>query len=272
MYQTYYGLNEKPFSIQPDPDFLFFGRRHSMAFAMLEYGIANHAGFSVISGDIGCGKTTLIRHLLNNIEENINVGIVYNTQQDIDDLLEWVLMSFGQPYDGMSKIAMYDHFQQFLIANYADGKRVVLIIDEAQNLNPKALESIRMLSNINADKDQLIQIILVGQPQLRDLLRLPELHQFSQRVAVDFFIPPLETFEVEAYITHRLMVAGRTEPLFTHSACEKIAEASGGVPRRINILADTALVYGFAADCSEISLSILEEVLRDKAEYGMLSY
>ena len=245
MYQTYYGLKEKPFSIQPDPDFLFFGRRHSMAFAMLEYGISNQAGFSVICGEIGCGKTTLIRHLLNSIGDELTVGIVYNTHKDTDDLLEWVLLAFGQPYDGMSKIGLYDSFQQFLILNYSQGKRVVLIIDEAQNLNPKALESLRMLSNINADKDQLIQIVLVGQPQLRDLLKLPELHQFSQRVAVDFFIPPLETFEVETYITHRLKVAGRNEPLFSHWACDLIAKASNGIPRKINILADMALVYGF---------------------------
>lgn len=271
MYEEYYGLKERPFSIQPDPDFLFFGRKHSMAFAMLEYGVRSQAGFTVICGEIGCGKTTLIRHLLNHIEEDLTVGIVYNTHKELDSLLNWVMMSFGQPYDGMSDIALYDKFQQFLIDNYAQGKRVVLIIDEAQNLNPSALESLRMLSNINADKDQLIQIILVGQPQLRDLLRLPELHQFSQRVAVDFFIPPLEAYEVEVYINHRLKVAGREEPIFTHWACERIAEATKGIPRRINILADMALVYGFASENEKIDANLINEVLSDKAEFGVLN-
>lgn len=271
MYQAYYGLKEKPFSIQPDPDFLFFGRRHSMAFAMLEYGVRSQAGFTVICGEIGCGKTTLIRHLLNHINEDLTVGIVYNTHKDVENLLDWVMMAYGQPYEGMSHIALYDHFQQFLIHNYSLGKRVVLIIDEAQNLNPGALESLRMLSNINADKDQLIQIILVGQPQLRDLLRLPELHQFSQRVAVDYFIPPLEAYEVEIYINHRLKVAGRDEPLFTHWACEKIAESTGGIPRRINILADMALVYGFSSESEKIDVDLISEVIKDRAEFGVLS-
>ena len=270
MYQEYYGLKERPFSIQPDPDFLFFGRKHSMAFAMLEYGVRSQAGFTVICGEIGCGKTTLIRHLLNNIEEDLTIGIVYNTHKELDNLLSWVMMSFGQPYEGMSDVALYDSFQRFLIQNYGQGKRVVLIIDEAQNLSPGALESLRMLSNINADKDQLIQIILVGQPQLRALLRLPELHQFSQRVAVDFFVPPLETYEVEVYINHRLKVAGREEPIFTHWACERIAEATKGIPRRINILADMALVYGFASDSEKIDVNLIDEVLKDKAEFGVM--
>lgn len=270
MYQKFYGLTEKPFSIQPDPDFLFFGRRHSMAFAMLEYGVRSQAGFTVICGEIGCGKTTLIRHLLNHVEEDLTVGIVYNTHKSLDNLLDWVMMAFGQPYDGFSHIALYDRFQQFLIKNYSLGKRVILIIDEAQNLNPSALESLRMLSNINADKDQLIQIILVGQPQLRDLLKLPELQQFCQRVAVDFFIPPLEPYEVGIYINHRLKVAGRDEQLFTHWACEKIAVASRGIPRKINILADMALVYGFSSEAQKIDEKLIDEVLKDKADFGVL--
>jgi len=133
----------------------------------------------VICGEIGCGKTTLVRHLLNNLSDQLQVGIVYNTHKHIDDLLGWIMLAFGQPYEGKSNIALFDAFQQFLIKSYAEDKKVVLIVDEAQNLTADALESLRMLSNINADKDQLLQIILVGQPQLRDLLRKPELTQFS---------------------------------------------------------------------------------------------
>jgi len=271
MYEAFYGLKEKPFSIQPDPDFLFLGRRHSLAYAMLEYGIRNRAGFSVISGEIGCGKTTLIRHLLNQLGSELTIGLLYNTMQEIVNPLEWILMSFGQPYDGMSQVAMFDAFQNFLIGQYRKGQRVLLIVDEAQNLSQGALESMRMLSNINADKDQLLQIILVGQPQLKDLLRRPDMQQLSQRIAVHFYIPPFKAPEVELYIRHRLKVAGRELPLFTPEACNRIAESGGGIPRSINILCDTALVYGFSAGADRIDVDLVEEVLQDRAEYGVFS-
>ena len=271
MYEAFYGLQEKPFSIQPDPGFLFMGRRHSMAYAMLEYGVANRAGFTVISGEIGCGKTTLIRNLLSNLDAQMLVGLVSNTHQDITDLLEWVMLAFGLPYEGLSKVALYDTFQQFLVRQYAAGKRVQLIVDEAQNLSPGALESLRVLSNINADKDQLLQVILVGQPQLKELIRRPELRQLRQRVSSHFFIPPLETAEVASYITHRLAIAGRVEPLFTAEAFARIAQLAGGIPRSINILCDTALVYGFSEAFTLIDVGIIDEVLKDQAEFGVFS-
>jgi len=271
MYESYYGLNEKPFTIQPDPEFLFMGKRHSLAYAMLEYGMQNRAAFSVICGEIGSGKTTLIRHLLNNLGHEFEVGIVYNTNKLVHDLTDWIMLAFDQPYDKMSEVAIYDQFQKFLISNYAAGKRTVLIVDEAQNLSPLALESLRMLSNINADKDQLLQVILVGQPQLRKILRRPELEQFLQRVSVDFFIPALEQSEVKRYIEHRLKVAGREQPLFTDEAYERIAEASKGIPRSINTLCDTVLVYGFSSGEEMIDVDLVNEVLRDKDEYGVFS-
>lgn len=270
MYEQFYGLTEKPFSIQPDPDFLFFSVRHSMAYAMLEYGIQNRAAFSVICGEIGCGKTTIVRHLLNNLEEQLTVGIVYNTHKNIDDLLGWIMLAFNQPYEGKSNLALFDEFQQFLIRSYAEDKRVVLIIDEAQNLTAGALESLRMLSNINADKDQLLQIILVGQPQLRDLLRNPELEQFYQRVSVDFFIPPLQPFEVDKYIQHRLHVAGRDKALFTPGASRLIGESSRGIPRSINILCETCLVYGYSSNSEKIDINLVREVISDRNEFGVL--
>ncbi len=270
MYEDFYGLKEKPFSIQPDPEFLFFSVRHSMAYAMLEYGVQNRSAFSVICGEIGCGKTTLVRHLLNNLEEQLTIGIVYNTHQNIDDLLGWIMLAFNQPYEGKSNLALFDEFQQFLIRSYAEDKRVVLIIDEAQNLTVGALESLRMLSNINADKDQLLQIILVGQPQLRDLLRKPELEQFYQRVSVDFFIPPLQVFEVDKYIQHRLHVVGRDKALFTPGATRLIAETSKGIPRAINILCDTCLVYGYSTNVDKVDINLVREVVKDRLEYGVL--
>jgi general secretion pathway protein A len=270
MYQSFYGLKENPFSIQPDPDFLYFGRRHTQAYAMMEYGIKNKAGFIVISGEIGCGKTTLIRHLLNNLAPDVTVGLVYNTHRDIANLLEWIMLAFGLPYEGMSTVGLYDAFQRFLIEQYGLGKGVLLIIDEAQNLNSSALESLRMLSNINADKSQLLQIMLVGQPQLKDILSQPDLIQLSQRVEFDFHIKPFAADDVQKYIQHRLAIAGRETPLFTPEACAKIAEASECIPRRINILCNTALVYGFAAESEHINVELVEEVLNDKAEHGAL--
>lgn len=271
MYEAFYGLKEKPFSIQPDPDFLYFGRRHAYAYAMMEFGIKNGAGFSVLSGEIGCGKTTLIRHLLNDLASSHVVGLVYNTHKDIEDLLEWIMLAFGLPYEGKSRVALYDTFQRFLIEQHGLDKRVLLIVDEAQNLNPGALESLRMLSNINADKHQLLQVILVGQPQLKTMLMRPDLQQFAQRIAVDFHIKPFDETEVKDYILHRLKKAGRDTPLFTTAGCNRIAQASRGVPRNINILCDTALVYGYAAESERIGLTLVEEVLRDRMEFGTLS-
>jgi general secretion pathway protein A len=270
MYESFYGLTEKPFSIQPDPDFLFMGKRHSLAYTLLQYAIHNRAGFTVICGDIGCGKTTLIRRLLNELGDEISVGLVTNTHPDLSDLTEWILLAFGLPYNRLTPVARYDGFQRFLVNEFGQGRRVVLIVDEAQNLSAPAMESLRMLSNINADKDQLLQVILVGQPQLRDLLKRPELQQFAQRVAADFFISPLNSIEVGDYIAHRLKVAGRERQLFTALATAKIAKAAHGIPRSINILADMALVYGFAAEERLIDVHIIDEVLKDRRQYGVL--
>ena len=271
MYEVFYGLKENPFSILPDPDFLYFDRRHNYAYAMMQYGIKSKAGFMVISGEIGCGKTTLVRHLLNNLEADLNVGLVNNTHRERKNLLQLVMLALGLPYEGMSEVALLDAFQRFVIEQYGLGRGVLLIIDEAQNLNPNALEYLRMLSNINADKNQLLQFLLVGQPQLKNLLARPELEQFSQRVEFDFHIKPFEPTDVQKYIEHRLAVAGRKTPLFTPEACAMIAGASQFIPRRINILCNTALVYGFAAEAEFIDHVLVEEVLKDKAEFGALS-
>jgi len=225
----------------------------------------------VISGEIGCGKTTLIRHLLNNLPPDLIVCLVSNTHREIANLLEWIMQSLGLPFEGKSGVGLFDAFQRFLIEQHGLGKSVLLIIDEAQNLSPDALESLRMLSNINADKHQLLQIILVGQPQLKSMLMRPDLQQFAQRIAVDFHIKPLDAVEINNYILRRLAIAGRETPLFTTKACVRIAQASRGIPRLINILCDTVLVYGFSSGSDLIDLDLVEEVLKDKAEYGALS-
>jgi type II secretory pathway predicted ATPase ExeA len=242
-----------------------------MAYSMLEYGIVNQAGVTVVTGDIGCGKTTLVRQLLRDLDECVTVGLVANTIGGRGKLLNWVMMSLNQPYESRSYVALYQRFQEFLIEEYGRGRHVILIIDEAQNLGVDALEELRMLSNINADKDQLLQLILIGQPQLRDLLRQPKLVQFAQRVSADFHLRPLEGSEVAAYMDHRLALAGAKRPIFTRAACEFIASASKGIPRTINILCDTALVYGFSVGASAIGPEIVSQVLEDKRHYGVFS-
>jgi general secretion pathway protein A len=269
MYEAHYGLREKPFSILPDPDLIYWAPNHRLAFAMLEFGVMNSAGFTVITGDIGCGKTTLVRRLLRNIDPKIIVGLISNTPQAQDGLLRWVMMSLNQPFEG-SHLELFQRFQRFLYEQESKKRRVILIVDEAQNLGLEALEELRMLSNINADKKQFLQIVLVGQPQLKDLLRDPRLLQFTQRVSSDFHLKPLDVDEVTEYIDYRLEAVGARTLLFSDQACKLVADASGGVPRTINILCDTALVYGFAADAEKITMDIVNAVIEGKAQFGVL--
>ena len=269
MYQAFFGLKEKAFSIQPDPDFLYWGRPHSMAFAMLQYGLTNRAGFTVITGGIGTGKTTLIRHLLNQIQDEINIGLISTTRRQEKELLHWILMALDQPFEGLSYVALYKRLQDYLIEEYARRGRTILIFDEAQNLGFDNLEELRMLSNINADKHQLLQIILVGQPELKDTLQDPDMIQFCQRVSSDFHIRPLLNDETIAYIDHRMSVAGSSGSVFDDDAMNIIFKVSRGIPRVINILCDTALVYAFAVESERVTAQIVQNVLADKKQYGV---
>jgi general secretion pathway protein A len=230
--------------------------------------VMNNAGFTVITGEIGSGKTTLVRHLLREISPDIATGLISNSPQGRQELLQWILMSFQQPFEGDYPI-LFKRLHDFLYGQYAGGRRTILIIDEAQNLEPAALEHLRMLSNINADKHQILQLILVGQPQLRNLLLAPELHQFAQRISSDFHLKPLSDEDVAHYIDFRLRAVGSSRALFTTDACAKIADASGGIPRMINILCDTSLVYGFASGKQTISEDLVSEVIADKQQYSI---
>jgi type II secretory pathway predicted ATPase ExeA len=269
MYEEYYGLREKPFSILPDPDLIYWCQNHRLAFAMLEFGVLNSAGFTVITGEIGCGKTTLVRYLLRKLDQHLTVCLISNTPRGEDGLLRWIMMSLNQPFEE-SYPALFKRFQRFLHDQYNKGHRTIVIVDEAQNLGMEPLEELRMLSNINADKDQFLQVILVGQPQLKDMLRAPQMLQFAQRVSSDFHLRPLTTPEVVEYIEFRLRAVGARRRLFSDEASRAIAEASRGIPRTVNILCDTALVYGFAASASEISVEIVHKVIENKAQFGVL--
>jgi type II secretory pathway predicted ATPase ExeA len=270
MYEAFYGLREKPFSILPDPALIYWGPNHRMAYAMLEFGVMNSAGFTVITGEIGSGKTTLVRLLLHKLDPKINVGVISNTPHGRKELLQLVMMALNQPFDDKYSNLLFK-FQKYLQTQYAERRRTLLIVDEAQNLQPDALESLRMLSNINADKHQLLQLILVGQPQLKKLLTSPELIQFAQRISADFHLKPLSAEEVVRYIDYRLKAVGARSSLFSNEACAAIAQASSGIPRKINILCDTALVYGFATQSNWITKPIVDLVIADKQNFGIFS-
>jgi general secretion pathway protein A len=269
MYEAYYGLREKPFSILPDPDLIYWGKNHRLALAMLEFGILNNAGFTVITGEIGSGKTTLLRYILRKLDPQINVGLMSSTPQGQVGLLQWVMMSLKQPYEETYP-RLFNKFQQFIYDQFSKGRRTILIVDEAQNLSSGELEELRMLSNINADKNQFLQIILVGQPQLKAKLRTPQLAQFAQRVSSDFHLKPLVASDVVQYIDFRLQAVGAKYQLFSNDACRMIAGASHGIPRAINILCDTAMVYGFATGANQITTELVTMVIENKQEFGVL--
>lgn len=270
MYESFYGLKKKPFSMLPDPEFLYLGKKHQMALTSLEYGLMNHVGFCVISGEIGAGKTTVLRKLLDAIESHYTVGMITNTHQSFGELLDWIMSAFGIHQAGLSKVEMHQRVVDFLLEQYAKNKTTLLIVDEAQNMPASTLEELRMLSNINTEKDQLLQVILAGQPGLKDKLRQPELAQFAQRIGVDYHLDALNSVETCHYIQHRLVTAGATDDIFTPDACRLIHEYSGGVPRLINLLCDTALVYGFADQKKVVDVDLVEEMVRERMETSVV--
>ena len=272
MYLDHFGLKERPFTLVPDPEFLFWARPHSKAYTMLEYGIASHAPITVITGEVGAGKTTLLRKLLADMPEDYSIGLISNATGGRGELLHWVLMSLGQDVAGdASYVQAFRQFQEFLIEEYRLGRRTALIFDEAQNLSEETLEELRMFSNINADKDELLQLILVGQPELRELVHRPHLSQFAQRIASEFHLRALTMEEARGYVDHRMTVAGAEREVFDADACVLIHAACRGVPRLINQLCDYALVYAFAEELDLVDAGVVREVLEDRREFGVFS-
>lgn len=269
IYTAHFGLRERPFSLVPDPDFLFWTPQHRRAYSMLEYGILTRAPITLVTGEVGAGKTTILHHLLRSLGDDVSVGLIANAAGGRGELLRWVLLSLGQPAPAEATyVDLFGRFQEHLIAEYAAGRRVILIFDEAQNLGREALEELRMFTNINANKDELLQLILVGQPELRDLVRRPDLSQFAQRVSSSFHLPAMSAAMVRDYIEHRLAAAGATRQIVTDEAAAMIHEASGGIPRLVNQLCDLSMVYAFSGDLDIVTEAQVQAVLDDGAFFA----
>jgi general secretion pathway protein A len=271
MYLDFYGLKENPFNVTSDPDFLYLSQTHKEAFNHLLYGINNRRGFVEITGEVGAGKTTLCRALLGRLDSTTQTSLIFNSSLPETQLLEAIVNDFGIIPERRNKVAFLKNLNAFLLEQLSLGNNAVLIIDEAQNLRSNTLETIRMLSNLETSKEKLLQIILVGQPELRDKLNSPRLVQLRQRISVRFHIKALEKEEIRNYITHRLYVAGSSENIsFSDGALDAIYDYSHGIPRVINLVCDKALLLGFVKETHHIEDSIIKKSIREiEGQYSL---
>jgi putative secretion ATPase (PEP-CTERM system associated) len=271
MYERFYNLRERPFALSPDPDYLYPSRVHKEALSYLRYGIEAHAGFIVITGEIGSGKTTLLQTALRGLDRQTSVARLVSTSLDARELIEAVMLDFGlEPEPGRSKPFLLRDLARYLVDQRAAGRLALLVIDEAQNLSLSALEEVRMLSNLETEKSKLIQIALIGQPNLREVLSRPELEQLRQRVTVSYHLQALDAQETAAYINHRLRHAAIGAPLeFSRDVTDLIHLHSAGVPRKINVISDAVLLFGFGSDQRIITVELTHEVLEELEGAGI---
>lgn len=264
MYREYFGLKEKPFNITADPAFLFYSHRHKEAFSHLVYGIKERKGFLEITGEIGAGKTTLCKALLNSLDSNVKSALILNPDLTKHQLLKTIVQDLGIDIEKDKGKSLISKLNDFLIQQLSVGGNVVLIIDEAQNLKNSLLEQIRLLSNLETEKEKLLQIVLVGQPELRDKLNSPKLKQLRQRIAVRYHIRPLDENEVDKYIWHRLFIAGSDGTIkFEKEAIGEIYQYTQGIPRLINVLCDKALLAAFASETKKISQKLIKLCIQE---------
>jgi len=246
MYLDFYGLKELPFNVTPDPRFLYFSAQHREAFDHLSYGIATRKGFIELTGEVGCGKTTLCRAVLSELESNVRTALILNPSLSGEQLLRAVLLDFGLRIERHDRLSCIEQLNRFLLQQTAEGNNVVLVIDEAQDLHPEVMEEVRLLNNLETDQQKLLQIVLAGQPELRERLARPELRQLRQRILVRCRVESLSEAETSAYIHHRLAVAGAGEELrFDRKAISLVYRHSRGIPRVINAVCDNAMLAGY---------------------------
>ncbi|MEA3413591.1 MAG: AAA family ATPase [Pseudomonadota bacterium] len=264
MYLEYFGLNAKPFQLTPDPEFIYLSPGHARAKAYMDYSIWNRDSFVVITGDIGSGKTTLIQLLLTEIDDRVIVARIHQTQLNEIEFFQAVLVAFGfKPFDA-GKVELLDMLNTFLIEQYQANRQVVLIVDEAQNLSPRVLEEVRLMTGLETHKEKLLNLILAGQPELRELLDAPGMEQLNQRIRFRFHLEALNEEETREYINHRLDVAGNTRAeLIPESVIPLIHRYSGGVPRLINSLCDTALIAAFVDENADITEKTIEDAIQE---------
>jgi general secretion pathway protein A len=265
MYEQFYGLKENPFDVTPDPQYIYLGENHREALSQLLYGVSKRKGFIVITGEVGTGKTTLIHYLLDKLNGNnhIKTAFLFNPRLTADDFLKYILEDLGVKIFGRSKGDYLHYFHSYLLNAFKLDVRVVLIVDEAQKLNPELLEEIRLLSNLETSKSKLIQIILVGQPELNETLSKPEFRQLRQRINLRYHLQPLTENETKEYIEKRLRIGGAKEPIFSEKAIKEIYRKSNGIPRLINILCDNSLLNGYALDQKIVDEKSVKEVAKD---------
>src|SRR6188472_461897 len=271
MYERFYQLRERPIALSPDPEYLYPTRVHREALDYLRYGLESHAGFVVITGEIGSGKTTLLQTLLRGLDSQTTVGRIVNTMLEPRELIETIMIDFGLDPAGRSKPLLLRDLAQYLVDQRLAGRLVLLVIDEAQNLSLAALEELRMLSNLETEKSKLMQIVLVGQPNLRDKLASAELEQLRQRITVSYHLVPLDPDEAANYVNHRLRRAALGAPLeFPRDVTDMVHARSRGVPRIINVICDAALVFGYAEDRRQIDVALMKEVMVELEATGVL--
>jgi general secretion pathway protein A len=265
MYTEYFGLRDRPFSIAPDPEYLYMSGRHREALAHLVYGLQTDGGFILLTGEVGTGKTTVCRCLLEQVPDDAEIAFVLNPKVSAAELLETICDELGIDYpESTTSIKVFvDAINHFLLETHARGRKTVLIIDEAQNLSIDVLEQIRLLTNLETNKRKLLQVIMIGQPELRDLLKRPELRQLEQRVTARYHLQPLNYSEAQAYISHRLQVAGVERPLFSRSAIRTLYRLSGGVPRLINLLCDRALLGAYATSQNSVTPKLVHTTAKE---------
>lgn len=264
LYAGHFGLKERPFTLVPDPEFLYWSKQHNRAYLVLEYGIMTKAPITLVTGEIGAGKTTLVQKLLSNLQEDTTIGLISNAQGGRGELIQWVLNALGVSIEADAPyVQSFQRLQDFLLQEYAAGRRVVLIFDEAQNLSLEGLEELRMLTNVNSNKDVLVQLILVGQPELRDMVQSPNMKQLQQRIAANFHLTSMSAETTGDYIAHRLQVAGGTGQEFAPEACARIFQETGGVPRLVNQLCDFAMLYAWSGEQNTVTEQIVQHILED---------